>query len=42
MDIENLTIIEGQTKRIRPQIGLKFGNYTIIDDVIATDGKRTY
>ena len=42
MKIENLTIVEGQTKRIKPEIGLKFGNYTIVNDVIATDGKRTY
>lgn len=42
MKTENLTIVEGKTRRIKPEIGLKFGNYTIINDVIATDGKRTY
>lgn len=42
MELENLTIVEGQTRRIRPIIGQKFGNYTIIDDVVATDGKKTY
>lgn len=42
MDLENLTIVEGNTKRERPIIGQKFGNYTAKEDIIATDGKRTY
>lgn len=39
---KELVLVKVKTRRIKPEIGQKFGNYTVVTDEIATDGKKTY